>query len=100
MHHDTKLPPIHPGEILREDFLEPLGMNMNMLANALRVPANRIGQIVAGDRSITAETALRLARFFGTTPEFWLNLQQRYDLDLARDQHEQEINSQVQPNAA
>jgi addiction module HigA family antidote len=100
MRYDRKLPPIHPGEILREDFLEPLGMNMNTLANAIHVPANRIGQIVAGDRSITAETALRLSRFFGTTPEFWLNLQQRYDLDVARDQHEEEIISQVRPKAA
>jgi addiction module HigA family antidote len=73
---------------------------MNTLAKALHVAPNRIGQIVAGDRSITAETALRLARFFGTTPEFWLNLQQRYDLDLARDQHEELILTQVQPKAA
>jgi len=100
MRTHRKLPPIHPGEILREDFLEPLGMNMNALATALHVPANRVGQIVAGDRSITAETALRLGRFFGTTPEFWLNLQQRYDLDIARDQYEQEIATQVRPKAA
>jgi addiction module HigA family antidote len=94
-----KLPPIHPGEILLEEFLEPLGMNKNTLATALDVVPNRIGQIVAGKRAITAETALRLARFFGTTPEFWLNLQQRYELELARDEYEQQIERRVQPKS-
>ena len=75
--------PIHPGEILREEFLLPLDMSANALAHAIGVPANRVSSIVVGDRSVTADTALRLARAFGTTPEFWLNLQQGYDLRLA-----------------
>jgi addiction module HigA family antidote len=65
----------HPGEVLSEEFLVPLGMSVNALAMALRVPATRIGAIVKGERSVTADTALRLARFFGTSPEFWVNLQ-------------------------
>jgi addiction module HigA family antidote len=75
--------PIHPGEILREEFLVPLDMSANALAQALGVPANRISAIVAGDRNVTADTALRLARAFGTSPEFWMNLQQSYELRLA-----------------
>jgi addiction module HigA family antidote len=72
--------PVHPGEVLRCEFLEPLGMSCNSLATAIGVPANRITQIVAGKRDVTADTALRLARVFGTTAEFWLNLQQAHDL--------------------
>ena len=72
--------PIHPGEILREEFLEPLEMSANRLAAALEVPANRITELVAERRAITADTALRLARAFDTTPEFWMNLQQAYEL--------------------
>lgn len=75
--------PIHPGEILLEEFLRPLDMSANALAQAIGVPANRISAIVTGDRGVTADTALRLARAFGTTPEFWLNLQQSYELRLA-----------------
>lgn|ERR1700677_5184053 len=75
--------PIHPGEVLREEYLVPLGMSANALAHALDVPANRVSSIVAGDRSVTADTALRLGRAFGTTPEFWLNMQQSYDLRVA-----------------
>lgn len=75
--------PIHPGEILLEEFLVPLSMSANVLAHALGVPANRVSSIVVGDRSVTADTALRLARAFGTTPEFWLNMQQSYDLRVA-----------------
>jgi addiction module HigA family antidote len=70
-----KLPPIHPGEILLEEFLKPLGMSMNKLAEQLHVPANRITQIVEGRRSVTGETALRLARYFGTSAEFWRGMQ-------------------------
>lgn len=77
------LAPIHPGEHLLEDFLKPLGMSRNEVAREIRVPPQRISEIVQGRRSITADTALRLARFFGTTPEFWLNLQSRYDLQIA-----------------
>ena len=78
------LPPVHPGEILREDFMKPLGLSINKLALELRVPATRIGEIVHERRRITADTALRLARFFNTNPEFWLNLQNFYDLEVSR----------------
>jgi addiction module HigA family antidote len=74
----------HPGEMLREEFLIPLGISQNALAIKLRVPATRIGEIVKGKRAITPDTALRLARFFGNSPEFWLNLQQMHDLSQAR----------------
>lgn len=75
---------VHPGEILREDFMEPLGLSVNKLALHLRVPATRMGEIVHGRRRITADTALRLARYFNTNPEFWLNLQNFFDLEQAR----------------
>ena len=74
----------HPGEMLREEFLVPLGITQNALAMKIRVPATRIGDIVHGKRAITPDTALRLARFFGNSPEFWLNLQQMHDLSKAR----------------
>ena len=90
-------PPIHPGEILQEEFIKPLGLNMHQLALALRVPSNRIGQIVDGDRGITAETALRLARYFGTSAEFWMNLQKRYELEEARFRIEPQIEREVLP---
>src|SRR5215469_6225958 len=89
-----RLPPIHPGEILSEEFLKPLGMSMNKLADELHVPANRITQIVEGRRSITGETALR---YFGTSAEFWLGMQKDYDLQVARDEFEAEVERQVQP---
>jgi len=92
-----RLPPIHPGEILSEEFLKPIGMSMNKLADELHVPANRITQIVEGRRSITGETALRLARYFGTSAEFWLGMQKDYDLQVARDEFEAEVKRQVQP---
>ncbi len=76
--------PVHPGEILQEEYLVPLGMSANALADALGVPANRISQILRGRRSVTAETALRLSVAFGTTPEFWMNLQSAYDLAVAK----------------
>jgi antitoxin HigA-1 len=97
MSRSKKLPPIHPGEILLEEFLKPLGMSMNKLAEELHVPANRITQIVEGDRSITGETALRLARYFGTSAEFWLGMQKDYDLQVARDEFEAEVERQVHP---
>ena len=80
-----KLAPIHPGEILQEDFLKPLGLSQYRLAKDVSVPARRVNEIVLGKRSVTADTALRLARYFGTTERFWLNLQTRYDLELERD---------------
>ena len=78
-----RLPDIHPGEILNEDFLGPLGVSQYRLAQAVGVPPRRINEIVHGKRAISADTALRLARFFGTTPEFWINLQAQYDLRQA-----------------
>lgn len=81
----TTLTPIHPGEILMEEFLEPLQVSQNRLAVAIGVPPRRINEIVHGKRRITADTALRLARYFGTTDRFWLNLQTRYDLEIEKD---------------
>jgi addiction module HigA family antidote len=80
-----KLALLHPGEILRET-LDDLSISMNRLSKEIHVPANRVSSIVAGQRAITGETALRLARYFGTTPEYWLNMQARFDLETARDQ--------------
>lgn len=77
------LPPVHPGEILRDDLMGPLGLSINRLARDLRVPVTRVSEIVNGRRSITADTALRLARYFGSTAQFWLNLQVAYDLEVA-----------------
>jgi addiction module HigA family antidote len=79
------LTPIHPGEVLLLDFLEPMGISQYRLAKGIRVPPRRINEIVHGKRGITADTALRLARFFGTSERFWLNLQNRYDLEAQRD---------------
>jgi antitoxin HigA-1 len=79
------LPPIHPGEILATEFLKPLGISQNMLGRHTNVPAQRINDVVRGRRAITTDTALRLARYFDTTPQFWLNLQMRYDLETARE---------------
>ncbi|HYD68534.1 HigA family addiction module antitoxin [Azospirillum sp.] len=90
----------HPGEVLREEFMEPLGLSAHALAMALRVPATRIGEIVKERRGVSADTALRLGRYFGTTPEFWLNLQQAYDLSLARNQTGDTIDREVSPRAA
>jgi antitoxin HigA-1 len=97
MPRSSKLPPIHPGEILLEEFLKPMAMSMNRLATQLQVPANRITQIVEGRRSITGETALRLARYFGTSAEFWLGMQKDYDLQVARDEFETAVEREVRP---
>lgn len=80
-----KLAPVHPGEILLEDYLRPLGLSQYRLAKSLSVPPRRINEIVHGKRGVSADTALRLARFFGTSERFWLNLQNSYDLDVERD---------------
>ncbi len=95
-----KLPPIHPGEILREEYLVPLGLSMNKLALALHVPVPRIAEIVHERRSITPDTALRLARYFNTSARFWLNLQAAYDLEVAEDKLARKIAQHVQPMAA
>ena len=82
---NKQLPPIHPGEILMEEFLEPMKISQYRLAKDINVPPRRINEIVHGKRSITADTALRLGRFFGMSPQFWLNLQTRYDLEVTED---------------
>ena len=83
---DKLYPPIHPGEVLMEDFIEGFGITQNKLAVSIGVPPRRINEIVHGKRAITADTALRLGRYFGIEPQFWLNLQTRYDLEVAEDQ--------------
>jgi len=90
----------HPGEVLSEEFLRPLGISVNALALALRVPATRIGAIIKGRRSVTADTALRLARFFGTSAEFWINLQAMHDLTKAQAKSGGAIERDVRPRAA
>lgn len=95
-----RLSPVHPGEVLRHDFLEPLGLSAHALALALRVPPNRITAILAGRRAVTAETALRLARHFGTSPGFWLNLQKANELELAEQAEGARIRVEVAPRPA
>lgn len=92
----------HPGEVLREEFLRPLGLSANALAIALRVPATRIGAILRerNPRAVTADTALRLGRYFGTGPEFWMNLQAAYDLSVARTSSAARIEAEIRPHAA
>jgi len=92
------LSPIHPGEILRADFMEPLALSMNRLALDLRVPVTRIAEIVHERRGITPDTALRLARYFHTSPGFWLNLQSSYDLEVAQDKLSRTIEREVRPS--
>ena len=92
---NKKLPPIHPGEILMEEFLEPMGISQYRLAKDVSVPPRRINEIVHGKRSITADTALRLGRFFGMSPQFWLNLQTRYDLEVTEDLLEDRLDAEV-----
>ena len=93
----NKLPPIHPGEILREEFMKPRGLSQNALARALNVPPRRINEIVLEKRGITADTALRLARYFGTSAEMWTGLQADYDLRLVRYEKARTIEREVEP---
>ena len=90
-----KLAPLHPGEVLLEEFIKPLDLSQNQLARELKVPPRRINEIVLGKRGVSADTALRLARHLGTSPEFWLGLQADYELDLARDRAEAQIIKEV-----
>ncbi len=92
--------PTHPGEVLREDFLKSLGLSQYALAKALGVPQIRVSEIVNGKRAVTPDTALRLARYFGTTAEFWSGMQTTYDLEMARDKVGAEIKARVEPRAA
>ena len=95
-----RIPPIHPGEILREDFLRPLGISVYALANAIKVPRSRVNDIVLGRRTITADTALRLGRYFGTSAEFWINLQAHYDLAVVKETSRRRIDKEIEPHAA
>lgn len=94
------MPPVHPGEILLEDFLKPMGITQYRLAKSIGVPQRRIGEIVSGKRSITADTALRLARFFGTDAQSWMNLQTHYDLAIAEERLGNKLDIEVARNAA
>ena len=92
-----KMAPLHPGEVLQEEFLKPLGLSQNKLALALHVPARRINEIVLGRRGISADTSLRLARYFDMSPQFWLGLQMDFELDVAEDASEERIKREIRP---
>ena len=93
-------PPVHPGEILQEEFLKPMGISQYQLAKSIHVPARRINEIVLAKRGITADTALRLSRYFGNSAQFWMNLQTRYEIESARDLSASSIDQEVRPYAA
>ncbi len=95
-----RFPPIHPGEILAEEFLKPMGISQCQLAKSINVSPRRINEIVQGKRAVSADTALRLARFFGTTARFWLNLQSNYDLEVTTDALGDRLAKEVTPHAA
>jgi addiction module HigA family antidote len=95
-----KFSPVHPGEILLEEFLKPMGLSQYALAKDINVPARRINEIVHGDRSISADTALRLSRYFGMSENFWMNLQTRYDLEIQKDQLDGRLEHEVRVYAA
>lgn len=97
---NEKLPNVHPGEVLLEEFLKPLGLTQNRLARGIHVPPRRINEIVLGKRSLTPDTALRLARYFGTSNRFWLGLQMDFDLERAQRQVGERIERQIQPLAS
>ncbi len=92
---ENKLMPVHPGEVLLEEFLKPMSLSQNQIALALRVPARRINEIVHGKRRITADTALRLAYYFDMSPQFWLGLQMDYDLDVVEDESGEQLKKEV-----
>ena len=95
-----RLAPVHPGEILRDEFLAPMALSVYRLARAIKVSRPRLNDLVLGRRAVTIDTALRLGRYFGTTPEFWINLQTRYDLDVAEHTLRREIEREIEPHAA
>ena len=95
-----RLEPTHPGDILREDFLKPFALSVYQLAHEIHVPRSRVNDIVRGKRSITTDTALRLSRFFGTSAEFWMNLQTRHDLDVTERTSRKKIAQEITPHAA
>jgi addiction module HigA family antidote len=95
-----RLAPVHPGGVLRDDFLDPMKISVYALARAIKVPRSRVNDIALGRRSITADTALRLARYFRTSPDFWINLQARYDLETAERSSRRRIEREIEPRAA
>ena len=95
-----QLPPVHPGEILRDEFLVPMALSVYQLAREMKVSRPRLNDVVLGRRAVTTDTALRLGRYFGTTPEFWINLQTRYDLDVAERTVRRKIEREIKPRAA
>ena len=97
---NDKMPPVHPGEILKEDLMKPLGLTVNGLARELNVPVSRVSEIVNGRRAINADTAFRLSRYFGSTPEFWINLQSAYHLNVTVDSSASRIEREVKPRKA
>jgi antitoxin HigA-1 len=94
------IPPVHPGEILKTDFMEPLGLSVSAVSQAVGVPRTRLNDIVLGRRGITADTALRLARYFRVSAQFWMNLQTHYELELAEDAHGDRLDREIVPRAA
>ena len=96
MNNEKKLPPIHPGEILMEEFLKPMGISQYRLAKDISVPPRRINEIVHGKRAVTPDTALRLSRFFGLSERFWINMQARYDLEIEKDRLQGRLAQEVQ----
>lgn len=94
-----RIQPVHPGAILRDDFLKPMGLSVYALAKAIKVTRSRVNDIVLGRRAISAETALRFARYFGTTPEFWVNLQSHYNLEVERFAKQARIEAEIKPHA-
>ncbi len=97
---NNDMPPVHPGEILKEDLMKPLGLKVNALARELKVPVSRMSEIVNGRRAINADAALRLSRYFGNTPEFWINLQAAYDLRVTIHSSANRIEREVRPRRA
>lgn len=97
--NEQRIPPVHPGEVLLEDFLKPLAISQYRLAKEIQVYPRKINEIVLGKRRITADTAMRLSRYFGTSAEVWMNLQALYDLEKARDEIEEQVNQEVSPLA-
>jgi len=94
------IPPVHPGEILKADFLEPLGMSVNALSRSIKVPRARLNDIVLGRRGVSADTAMRLARYFGVSEQFWMNLQSHYELEVAREASGDRVDREIKPRAA
>jgi antitoxin HigA-1 len=94
------IPPVHPGEILKGDFLEPLGLSVNALSRAIKAPRARLNDIVRGKRGISADTAMRLARYFGTSAQFWMNLQSHYELEVAEEMLGDRLGREIRPYAA